>query len=288
MKTLDTLVQDIYSVVSTKQIPEGVDIDTVLDQFAEGCKKALAGALKERKTGGKGYLRMSNIGKTDKYLYHHVNSEDNEVIQPHTYVKFLYGHLIEEMLLALAKLSGHTVTDEQKEVDIEGVKGHMDCKVDGVVIDIKSTSTHGFKKFNDQSLAADDPFGYIGQMKGYAHAEGQDTIGWLAMDKQNGHLCVLQYDLNDKDHPMAPYYDYDIVERIRHVKKLVRRLDPPSENCFDTLPDGKSGNMKLAAGCSYCPYKQKCYSGLRGFIYSTGVRWLAKVENEPKVPEIHG
>jgi hypothetical protein len=229
---------------------------------------------------------MSNIGRTDKFLYHHVNSEMEDDIQPHTYVKFLYGHLIEEMLLALTKLSGHEVTDEQKEVEIEGIKGHMDCKVDGVVIDIKSTSTFGFKKFKDRTLASDDAFGYIGQMKGYAHAENQDTIGWLAMDKQNGHLCVLQYDLNDENDPNYPDYSYDIVDRIRHIKKLVRKLAEPEENCYDTIPDGKSGNMKLAAGCSYCQYKDKCYEGLRGFAYSNGVKWLTVVENEPKVQEI--
>ena len=43
---------------------------------------------------------------------------------PNTYVKFMYGHLIEEMLLFLTKLSGHEVTDEQKQCEVAGIKGH--------------------------------------------------------------------------------------------------------------------------------------------------------------------
>ena len=286
MKTLDTLVEDIYALVSEKKIPEGVDVEQAIDEFAEDCRSILTTALKERKGSGQGYLRMSNIGREDMYLYNHINEKAVDDIQPHTYVKFLYGHLIEAMLLALTKLSGHEVTDEQKEIDIEGIKGHMDCKVDGEVIDVKSTSTMGFKKFKDGTLANDDPFGYIGQMKGYAYAEGQSTIGWLAMDKQNGHLCVLRYDMADESSPVHSRISYDIVERIRNVKKMVRRLDPPETKCYEPVPDGKSGNMKLPSGCSYCQYKDVCYDNLRGFIYANGVRWLTVVENEPKVQEI--
>ncbi len=74
-------------------------------------------------------------------------------------MRFLYGHLIEEMVLALTKLSGHSVTDEQKQAEVEGIKGSMDCKIDGVLTDVKSASPYGFKKFKDGSLIDDDPFG---------------------------------------------------------------------------------------------------------------------------------
>jgi hypothetical protein len=40
-------------------------------------------------------------------------------------------------------------------------------------------------------LAEDDPFGYVAQLKAYAHSEGDDKYGWLAIDKQNGHLVTL-------------------------------------------------------------------------------------------------
>ena len=47
----------------------------------------------------------------------------------------------------------------------------MDCKIDGIVTDVKSASSFGFKKFKDGQLGlVDDPFGYIDQIKAYAHA----------------------------------------------------------------------------------------------------------------------
>ena len=156
----------------------------------------------------------------------------------------MYGHLIEEMLLFLTRMAGHEVTDEQRVCEVEGIKGHMDCKIDGVVIDVKSTSSYGFKKFKDGTLAMDDAFGYVDQIKAYAHACGETKFGWLAMDKANGHLTVLQYDLEDTQAPIYKYIKGDITERIREVKKLVE-LPEPEIFCSDSVPDGKSGNIKL-------------------------------------------
>ena len=47
---------------------------------------------------------------------------------------------MEDLLIFLVKLSKHQVTDEQKEVQVNGIQGHMDCKIDGEVIDIKTAS----------------------------------------------------------------------------------------------------------------------------------------------------
>jgi hypothetical protein len=151
----------------------------------------------------------------------------------------------------------------------------MDCKIDGLLCDVKSTSTYGFKKFKENSLQYDDPFGYIDQISGYGQAEGADEACFLAMDKSNGHLAVSKVDLLDKD----------VVKRIKHVKEMIE-LDTIPEPCYDLVPDGKSGNMKLPVGCSYCEYKKHCYPNMRVFAYSSGPRFLAVVNVEPKVMEI--
>jgi hypothetical protein len=229
---------------------------------------------------------MSNIGRDDRYLWNVYNDvEKADEIQGHTYVKFLYGHLIEEMLLFLTKAAGHEVTDEQKKCEVNGITGSMDCKINGIVTDVKSVSTYGFRKFKDGTLAYDDPFGYIGQIKGYAYAEGATKFGWLAMDKQNGHLTYLMYDSEDTQAPVYDLIGYDIKERIDHVKKLVEQPTPPGV-CYEPVADGKSGNQKLAVGCSYCAYKKECWPSVRAFAYSTGPRYLVEVHNEPKVQEI--
>ena len=43
----------------------------------------------------------------------------------------------------LASISGHKVTQQQKQVEVEGVKGHQDCFIDGVLVDCKSASGRG-------------------------------------------------------------------------------------------------------------------------------------------------
>ena len=284
-KNTYNLVSDIYQLMETKEVAEGVDFDACVEKFGENVKELMRNEFGGKKRDGR-KLRMSNIGRDDRYLWNVYNDvEKSDDIQGHTYVKFLYGHLIEEMLLFLTKAAGHEVTDEQKKCEVNGITGSMDCKIDGIVTDVKSVSTYGFRKFKDGSLAYDDPFGYIGQIKGYAYAEGATKFGWLAMDKQNGHLTYLMYDSEDTQAPVYDLISYDIKERIDHVKKLVEQPTPPGV-CYEPIADGKSGNQKLAVGCSYCAYKKECWPSVRAFAYSTGPRYLVEVHNEPKVQEI--
>lgn len=284
MKSIYTLVDDIYKLMENKTPAEGVDLESEIQQFGEAMKdlmrKEFTPSQRDRRN-----LRLSAIGKPDRQLWSTAQGLDQEKIKPYTYIKFMYGHMIEEMLLLFTRLSGHTVTDEQKVCEVEGVKGHMDARVDGRLIDVKSTSTYGFKKFKDGTLAFDDPFGYIAQIKAYAHAEGDTKYGWLAIDKQNGHLTYLEYDETDEQADVYDFINYDIAERVRNVKKIVEQPQPPSL-CYSPVADGKSGNEKLATGCSYCGFKNHCYPELRTFLYSTGPRFLTKVVNPPKVIEI--
>lgn len=283
MKKVDTLIGDIYRLLETKEIPEGVDIDEQCATFG----REMADVLREQLTtqyDGRGRLRLSGIGKPDRKLYHGYNGVEGEPISGATYVKFLYGHLVESMLLALTRCSGHSVTEQQKEVKVGGVKGHIDGYIDGVLMDVKSCSSYGFKKFQRGTLHEDDPFGYIPQLRSYAHAEQQSTYGWLAMDKQNGTLAWLQYDENHDGASYGDAIDWDVEQRVKDVKLLVDGSLP--DVCYDPIPDGKSGNMKLPSGCAFCEFKYKCYPDLRVFGYASGARYLTKVVREPNTLEI--
>jgi hypothetical protein len=271
--------------METKEAEESVDVEAEIEKFGENMKSLMRTEFGRTRIRDSRTLRLSNIGRDDRVLWNVVNGTEKEAIQPATYIKFMYGHLIEEMLLFLTRMAGHSVTDEQKVCEVEGIKGHMDCKIDGIVIDVKSASSFGFKKFKDGTLAMDDAFGYVDQIKAYAHACGETEFGWLAMDKANGHLAVLKYDLEDTQAPIYPYIKGDITERIRHVKKLVG-LSEPETFCTDSVPDGKSGNIKLGIKCSYCQYKKHCYPEVRKFAYSYGPKFLINVEYEPNVQEV--
>jgi len=283
--SIDTLVDDVYNLMETKEIPDDVNIEEVINTFGENVKEILLKNITNHREDNR-KLRMSNIGKPDRQLWYHYNNTEGEKLRPSTLIKFLYGHLTEELILALVKLSGHTVTDEQKQVEVGGIRGSMDCKIDGVLTDVKSASTYGFKKFKDGSLIDDDAFGYIDQIKGYAHAEGERQFGWLAFDKSLGHLTYLKYDMDDeKSRHWSKLNLTNIEDRIDHIKFVVEQKEPPAR-CYDLEPDGKSGNMKLPVGCAYCQYKHTCYPELRTFLYSTGPRFLAEVVNVPNVLEV--
>ena len=285
MKQIETLVDDVYRLMDTKAVAEGVNIEKVVEDFGENVKNILINNITAHEFDRR-RLRMSNIGKKDRQLWYSYNGYKGEELMAHTRIKFLYGHLIEEMVLALVKLSGHEVTAEQKKVEVDGIKGSMDCKIDGLLVDVKSASPYGFKKFKEGTLANDDPFGYVDQIKGYAHAEDERKFGWLTMDKTNGHLTVLKYDLDDESSPHWKKLNFtSITERISQIKKTVKQEQPP-EKCYEDVADGKSGNMKLSLGCSYCAYKHDCHSNLRTFLYSNGPRFLTKVSREPNVLEV--
>jgi len=277
MKQIDTLVEDIYDLMKNKDISEEVNLALEVDRFGENVKTLIGNIFTEKREQNP-RLRMSNIGKGDRYLWNEAQRLEGEELTAPTLIKFMYGHLIEEMLIFLIRTSGHKVTHEQEEVTVEGIKGHIDCFIDGKLMDIKSASTFGFKKFKEGTLKYDDPFGYIDQIKGYAHGLDETDFGWLAMDKQHGHLTVLQYGLNDL--PEAP----SVVDRIKHLKDVVASPDAP-ERCFKDVPDGKSGNRKLSINCSYCKFKAHCWPDLRTFYYSTGPKYLTYVAREPRVYE---
>ena len=281
--TLSTVVSDIYKEL------EGLSDGTALplteadiDKTMVGMRAALMDWATPRKRNTDFTVRMSNVGKPSRQLwYEKRDPEGRGGIDGATQIKFLYGHLLEEVVLMLVRMAGHKVTDEQKEVVVNGITGHMDCKINGEVVDVKTASRFAFNKFRDGRLAQDDPFGYLGQLAGYEKAEGTDNGGFLVLNKESGELCMYLPDDLDK-----PNIDTRISELLPALE-----LDIPPALCYDPIPDGKKGNMKLAKGCSWCKYKYKCHSdsndgaGLRTFKYSNGLAYLTEVVAEPKVEE---
>jgi len=283
-KTLDTLVQDIYNKIGVLGKGEHIDLDKdTIEQFGESMKEILYNWSHPEPRGNE-KLRMSNIGRKSRQLWFDIRAEDtqSENIPAHIFIKFLYGHLLEEIVLFLIRLSGHSVTNEQKEVTVNGIKGHMDCVIDGEVVDIKTASSYAFKKFKDGTLAEQDTFGYLAQLAGYEAAEGTNNGGFLALNKESGELTLYRPDAFDKP---------NIKKRITDIKKQVKLATPP-ELCYNPIPEGKAGNMKLPRECTYCRHKFECHKdsndgqGLRVFKYSDGLRYFTQTPNVPKVIEV--
>tara|TARA_R110002033_G_scaffold43704_2_gene85787 strand:- start:681 stop:1475 length:795 start_codon:yes stop_codon:yes gene_type:complete len=257
------------------------DVDKCIDTFGDMIKLHVKKFLYE-KPSTNGHLRLSSIGKPDRQLWYNLNIKKEETLTPSTRIKFLYGYILEEFLLLCSSIAGHTVTHQQKEVEVGGVKGHQDAMIDDVLVDCKSSSGISFQKFKSNALINDDPFGYIAQISAYAEANGVDEAAFLVIDKSTGDICL------------TPVHSMEMInadKRIKHLKKMVTDSNPP-DRCYDPVPDGKSGNYKLAIGCIYCSHKRECWKdindgkGLRVFEYAKGKRYLVQVRKEPDVLEV--
>jgi len=277
------IVEDIYKKIdeinsNSLHIPE-----KYITEFSESMGQALLEWSKPREN--KDFtLRFSNIGKPARQLWFEKRSpaKQNQP-SPTLQIKFLYGHLLEQLLLFLVKLSGNGISAEQKEVEIGGIKGHMDCKINNKVVDIKSASKFSFTKFKRGDLRDDDPFGYITQLAAYEQAEEGEDSYFLVIDKETGELCT--YTPEELDKPNA-------AETIKDLKVTLKNEQPP-DYCYPTVEEGKKGNRKIHKNCVYCAYKKECHKdsnngeGLRVFKYARGKVYFTNVRSIPNVEEIY-
>lgn len=277
MKHISTLVKDIQDRLTSGQPFE----EGAVKQFGESLAKKLVDRL--AREPDRPTLRLSNLGTPcERKLWYSINRPElAEPIGASARLKFLFGDILEEFLLFLARAAGHSVSREQEEVNLHGVKGHIDGFIDNELVDCKSASSFGFKKFEAGGpTRSDDPFGYLTQLDGYIHADTSgDTVGtrghFLAVDKQLGHIALSTHDKTDTDYEKL----------VAQKREMLEKPIPPPRGYHDE-PDGKSGNRKLGIACSYCAYKQSCWPGLRSFVYSRGPVFLTHVARTPDVAEL--
>lgn len=280
-KSVDSLVEDIYALLdeSTHHEPS----DENLEWIGEAVKRLLRSRLSAREREA-ATLRFSSLGRPDRQLWYACHASDQaERMLPKTYFKFLYGDMIELLLLFLAKEAGHEVTHEQAEVEVDGVIGHCDAVIDGVTVDAKSASPYGYNKFVTGSYLTEDPFGYVKQISGYRFALKTERAGFLVANKVHGDIAFVEpsQEVLAANEPEA---------RIQHLRGvLASEAEPP--RCYPDKPEGRSGNRVLGVACSYCPFKFHCWreanggEGLRTFVYASGPKYFTRVEREPRVQE---
>ena len=247
-KTIDTLVEDINHLLgSGTKNPDKGALFAFASTVMDSVRRQLWVSAADRKAGA---LRMSNIGKPcTRALWYDINGDENtELLRPETKLKFMMGDIIEALLIYLAQEAGHKVTNQQAEVEIEGIKGHIDSFIDGELVDIKSSSSYGMKKFKNGTLPDDDPFGYIDQISGYANAFKKKQATFVAFDKSTGELATYTHTKLS-----------DTAARIKKVKADTSMEEPP-ERAFAAVNDKQSGGKKLGVNCSYCSHKVTCWA----------------------------
>jgi hypothetical protein len=277
VKTINTLIPDIYKLVGGT---DGITNDAA-SHLGTNVANAIQQSLGKRESRG---LRLSGLGpKCPRQLWYSIHHPElSEPLPPYAKIKYAYGHIIEHLIIELARAAGHEVVGEQDEITVDGILGHRDCVIDGCIVDVKSAASRSFLKFRDKTIAQDDPFGYLDQLDGYTVGSMDDPVVrvkdrayLLAVDKQLGHLALYEHKVREDA----------IRKRIQTYKDIVGLQRPPSCNC-KSVPDGKSGNLRLDTTASYNSFKYCCNPNLRTFIYASGPVYLTKVVRVPDVMEL--
>lgn len=257
------LVEDIYKYLESysEVTPEAAE------ELAQAIKEVVVSKLQHFREPS---LSMSSIGKAPRKIYMDLHN----VVKPSgkARLKFLYGDIIEALVLWLCKQAGHSVTDQQKGVARGDIKGSIDALIDGVLCDVKSCSGQSFKKFKNGTLPQQDSFGYLPQISGYRTCLKQDSCFFLAVDKVTGEITTYYPD---------PEFDLPDIDKVIEVAKKAS-TEYPQEPCEKPIPFGKSGNEVVASCCKLCPHLFKCFPDAKEYKYSTGSEYFTKIVREPK------
>lgn len=115
-----------------------------------------------------------------------------------TPIKFMFGDMIEALILTLIESSGIVIDIEQENVKLDlgddiVISGTLDLVIDGKVYDIKTASPFSFEKFKKglSAVEAQDSFGYCSQLAAYSHAGGYEVGGWIVINKVTGEIVIV-------------------------------------------------------------------------------------------------
>jgi len=220
-------------------------------------------AIRRQFGGGKGRdefrLRMSNIGKPTCQLWFAKNKPEEALPKPTTFVmNMLLGDIVEAAFKGIIKEAGYPYEDKDNFVTLQlgdaMIKGSYDIVVDGAMDDVKSASDWSYRnKFESyDTLQKSDPFGYVGQLAGYAKASGKKVGGWWVVNKSNGNIKYV------------PAEGLDMDEQIAKLEKTVKTVnDNTFERCFAPVPETfrgvPSGNTVLNDNCKFCDFRFSCF-----------------------------
>tara|TARA_R100000700_G_C3161583_1_gene137567 strand:+ start:678 stop:1538 length:861 start_codon:yes stop_codon:yes gene_type:complete len=231
-----------------------------------GIKKDIGEALKRqfgKKTKRRKFnLRMSNIGRPSCQLWFEKNKPEKSDPLPTTFVmNMMLGDIVEAVFKGLMREAKIDFQNSEKvHLNVAGkkVSGTYDLVLNDAVDDIKSASDWSYRnKFESfETVSADDAFGYVGQLAGYAKAMGKKAGGWWVVNKANGSFKYIPASDLDVDKEVAK-----LEENVKTVTlNKFKRCYEPEEETFRGKP---TGNRILGKTCSFCRYKHSCWENLQ-------------------------
>ena len=237
--------------------------DANIDKICDDIKEALHRQFGSKNTRKEFRLRMSNIGKPTCQLWYEKNKPEEALPFPNNFVmNMMLGDIVESVFKGLLRQAGVAYEDSKKvsmELTIDSkIEGTYDIIMDDAVDDIKSASDWSYRnKFESfDTLAKEDPFGYVGQLAGYAQALNKKAGGWWVINKANGSFKYV------------PAKGIDMMEEMYHINKTVKTVNKNEfKRCFDAVDEtfnGKpTGNKILDTECSWCSFRKTCWPELK-------------------------
>ena len=231
-----------------------------------GIKKDIGEALKRqfgsRTKRRKFQLRMSNVGRPTCQLWFEKNQPEKSHPLPTTFVmNMMLGDIVEAVFKGLLREAKVKFDDSDKvflNIGNQKVSGTYDLVLNDAVDDIKSASDWAYRnKFESfDTVSADDAFGYVGQLAGYAKAVGKKAGGWWVVNKANGSFKYVPAD------------NIDVDKEVAKLEENVKKVESNKfERCYDSEEEtfrGKpTGNRVLSKTCSFCRYKHACWETLQ-------------------------
>jgi len=231
-----------------------------------GIKKDIGEALKRQfgsRTKRRNFqLRMSNVGRPTCQLWFEKNQPEKSHPLPTTFVmNMMLGDIVEAVFKGLMREAKVKFDDSDKvflNIGNHKVSGTYDLVLNDAVDDIKSASDWSYRnKFDSfDTVSADDAFGYVGQLAGYAKAVGKKAGGWWVVNKANGSFKYVPAD------------NIDVDKEVAKLEENVKKVESNKfERCYDSEEEtfrGKpTGNRVLSKTCSFCRYKHACWETLQ-------------------------
>ena len=252
------LHQYLEDATNGKSSMSAKTIATIKKDIGEALKRQFGAKTKRREF----HIRMSNIGRPTCQLWFEKNMPEKADPLPTTFVmNMMLGDIVEAVfkgIMTEAKVKFQNSDKVSLDIADTKVSGTYDLVLDDAVDDIKSASDWSYRnKFESfDTLAEEDPFGYVGQLAGYAKALGKKAGGWWVVNKANGSF---------------KYVPADGIDLEKEVEKLKKNVNTVNNNTFkrcyepveETFRSKPTGNTVLSKTCSFCRYRKACWENLQ-------------------------
>lgn len=226
-------------------------------------------------------LRMSNVGKPLCQLQMAASGAQPKRKPYNFKVQMMIGDAVEAIADILLDLAGVNVTGSKNEVELTvgdvTINGTDDVEIDHKVYDVKSCSPWAFdNKWSKgyEGLKESDDFGYVGQLTGYAQAQGKEVGGWIVVNKSDGRVAVVEADVSENEKKANAFsieYNIKAVTENHEFKRM-----------FEVIPDkfrGKpTGLKRLCKSCEFCDYLTSCWPT---------AKYMAHPQSEAKNPPMY-